>query len=194
MQLADQGDPCIGVADSYACSVDHKKGLACRDGKWALWRTCKGEGGCTWKNKNKVECDATAADNGDPCGSAGSVACSSDKKALLICRAEKFEMYKACRGPSGCVVKSQAGGPSTASPTTLPTALPTASPTQRSADCDNSTGQEGDACDVQEDRICSVDRESQLVCHGPKYVKEKECRRAGGCLFVSHGSPPKCDF
>jgi hypothetical protein len=178
-QLAEEAEACIGVVESYACSVDHKKGLVCRDGRWALWRTCKGPDGCTWKGKSNVECDATAADASDPCGVAGSVACSSDKKSLLICRNDKFETYKACRGPNGCVIKKGGGAPSAGA---------------RAADCDNSVGQEGDACDVMDDKICAVDRKSQLICRGSKYVKDKDCHREGGCLFVSHQVPPKCDY
>lgn len=170
MQLAEEGETCLGTADTYACSLDHKKGLACRDGRWALWRTCKGPDGCTWKNKSNVECDSTYADVGDPCTGSGNVACGTEKKSLYVCRGDKFEVYKSCRGPLGCTVKDKL------------------------ADCDDSVAAESDPCDVQEERVCTVDHKAQLVCRASKYVKEKDCKREGGCAFVSRTSPPKCDF
>jgi hypothetical protein len=170
MQLAEEGDACLGGAETYACAVDHQRALSCHGGKWTLWRSCKGEGGCAWKGRSNVECDSTIADIGDPCTTAGNVACSPDGKNIYVCRGDKFDTYKGCRGDKGCRV------------------------TDRVAECDTSLAAEGDACDVAEDRVCTVDKKSVLVCRGGKLLKEKDCRRDGGCLFIAHGVTPKCDF
>jgi hypothetical protein len=108
--LADRGDPCDVTDD--ACSTDHKAELRCQAGHFATIATCKGPDGCTLTPAKKGEgytlsCDDHVADVGDPCFDSERTACSSDKKALLTCTAQRFVVDKACK--KGCTVKKLVG-------------------------------------------------------------------------------------
>ena len=104
--LADRGDPCNGTDD--ACSTDHNAELRCQAGHFVVTATCKGPDGCTLTPAKKGEgytlsCDDHVADVGDPCFDTERTACSSDKKTLLTCTAQRFAVDHACKG--GCTVR-----------------------------------------------------------------------------------------
>ncbi len=109
--LADRGDPCDVTDD--ACSTNHREELRCQAGHFAVIATCKGPDGCTLTPAAKkgdgytLSCDDHVADVGDPCFDAQRTACSSDKKALLTCTAQRFVVHKACK--KGCTVKKLVG-------------------------------------------------------------------------------------
>jgi hypothetical protein len=108
--LADRGDPC-DIKDD-ACSTDHKAELRCQAGHFAVLATCKGPDGCTLTPAKKGEgytlsCDDHVADVGDPCFDSERTACSSDRKALLTCTAQRFAVHHACK--KGCSVKKLVG-------------------------------------------------------------------------------------
>ncbi len=107
---ADPKDPCDEADD--ACSTDHKSELRCQAGHYAVISTCKGPDGCTLTPSGKgagyvMSCDDHVADVGDPCFASDRMACSSDKKALLTCNAQRFVVDHACK--KGCVVRKLAG-------------------------------------------------------------------------------------
>jgi hypothetical protein len=54
--------------------------------------------------ENKVEfvCDDSIAKEGDACDTNGEEACAMDKKAILVCSANKFGKPRPCPGPKGC--------------------------------------------------------------------------------------------
>jgi len=62
---------------------------------------CRGMHGCR-KQFDKIECDDTLANLGDPCDTEGDISCSVDKTALLTCKGSKMTHTKNCRG--GCSV------------------------------------------------------------------------------------------
>jgi hypothetical protein len=108
--LAELSDPC-NVNDD-ACSTDHKVELRCQAGKFAVVATCKGPDGCTLTplktgSGYTLSCDDHVADVGDPCFDTERTACSSDKKALLTCTAQRFVVHRACK--RGCTVKKLVG-------------------------------------------------------------------------------------
>jgi hypothetical protein len=110
--LADPGDPCDVTDD--ACSTDHKAELRCQAGRFAVIATCKGADGCTLTpaparkhGGYTLSCDDHVADVGDPCFDTERTACSSDKKALLTCTAQRFAVDHACK--RGCAVKKVVG-------------------------------------------------------------------------------------
>jgi DNA-directed RNA polymerase subunit RPC12/RpoP len=107
---AELGDPCDTTESS--CSTDHKAELFCRAGKYEVGATCKGPDGCTLTPLGKdrgytLSCDDHIADVGDPCFGSDRVACSSDKRSLLACTAQRFAVDRACR--KGCVVEKLVG-------------------------------------------------------------------------------------
>jgi hypothetical protein len=81
--LSSVGDACDEIGD-YACAVDKKAALSCKDNKFVVEETCKGERACTLK-KDGLYCDNDISDLGDPCHSVGDYACTSDKKLALKC-------------------------------------------------------------------------------------------------------------
>jgi hypothetical protein len=168
-ELAAEGDACMSASsENYACSVDNKSGLVCKDGKFVLWRACKGPQGCVVR-ADRIECDNTYADPGDPCGTAGSFACSVDKKLALVCKEGKYFVDSACRGPEACRVGTQA----------------------RKLECDDSVANEGDPCDTEREVTCSEDHKSELVCTNLKWTKKLDCTRKDGCVY-QRNAPPLC--
>jgi hypothetical protein len=108
--LGQVGEPCLNGSggENYACGTDMKSQLVCTSGKWATNSTCKGPGGCKVTG-NLVHCDDDFADIGDQCQSNASDAnysCTPDKKAMVVCTANKFTMWEVCKGPKGCHIES----------------------------------------------------------------------------------------
>lgn len=108
--LGQVGEPCLNGSggENYACGTDMKSQLVCQNGKWALNSTCKGPAGCKVTG-TLVHCDDDFADIGDTCQSNASDAnysCTPDKKAMVVCTANKFQMWEACTGPKGCHIES----------------------------------------------------------------------------------------
>jgi hypothetical protein len=108
--LADPDDPC-NITDD-ACSTDHTAELRCEAGHFAVLATCKGPDGCTLAPSKAgdgytLSCDDHIAEVGDPCFDAQRTACSSDKKALLTCTAQRFVVAHKCK--AGCTVRKVVG-------------------------------------------------------------------------------------
>ena len=160
--LASLGDPCMNglngpTKNNYACGIDHRSALVCRDGHFALWRYCKAANGCQLLN-DKIDCDNTLGDPGDPCGTTGSFVCNLEHSALLMCRDERLALVSTCRGPKGCYLLAD-----------------------RKNHCDDSEALMGDPCDTQGEVACSMDRKTELVCRDGAYVKKYDCKRKDGC-------------
>lgn len=148
------GDPCSTDDEGVAqCASDKKSRLVCKGGRYALER-CRGPQGCT-ESGEKVDCDATLAEEGDECASSDDTpfyACSVDKGKSLVCRGGKLVVDEYCRGPSGC----DASG--------------------AEVKCDRGPQSAGDPCGVEGDFECSSDKKSLLTCKDRKWDKEKACR------------------
>jgi hypothetical protein len=102
--VADLGDPCHRDGD-YACAVDKMSAFKCENKKFELVNTCRGKKGCRvmeLPEENQVEfsCDDSFSLENDACHTPGDHACSVDRKAILICKASKYVVDKACAG--GC--------------------------------------------------------------------------------------------
>ncbi len=92
--LADLTDPCEDK-DDLACSMDKKSLYKCDGTKYDIESTCRGPKGCVIEGTN-VRCDHHIAETGDACHTEGAYACTADKKALLVCRGNKFKKEKGC--------------------------------------------------------------------------------------------------
>lgn len=108
--LGKEGEPCLSGSsgENYACGTDMKSELACENGKWVTASTCKGPAGCKVTGL-MVHCDDDFADIGDVCRSNASDAnysCTPDKKAMVVCTANKFNMWEQCTGPRGCHIEN----------------------------------------------------------------------------------------
>jgi hypothetical protein len=109
--VSDPGDPCRAAGD-YACTSDRGMVLRCDANKMVALNTCRGPKACVivpHPADNKVEfvCDDSLAKEGDACDTNGEEACSMDKKAILVCNANKFGSPKACDGPAGCTYEEK---------------------------------------------------------------------------------------
>jgi hypothetical protein len=93
--LQKEGDPCA-TEDSYTCSVDKKRSLVCKGGKFVLDEQCRGPGGCD-STADKVRCDRGAQNVGDPCHKQGDFECSVDGKTMLGCKAGHWAADKKCK-------------------------------------------------------------------------------------------------
>jgi hypothetical protein len=169
-RLAIEGDACQGgPAETYACSTDNKKALVCRDGRYHLWRQCRGPNACSIQGAT-VDCDTSLSEAGDPCGQPGSFTCSVDRKWMFTCKDDHLEAASSCRGPKECVTNAAT----------------------KKVECDDSVALEGDACNHQDGESCSVDSKAMLVCKDHQYVQKRACKRKGGCV-VKNGEI-YCDF
>jgi len=83
-----------------SCTPDGKSLLICKGGKMIVAATCKGMHGCR-EAFNKLECNQTISDLGDPCEDwEGKPACSTDKKTRLVCKNGKMVKDKVCKSCS----------------------------------------------------------------------------------------------
>ena len=152
-----EGDACpLNPPLDYACTADHSRALVCKDGRYGLWRACRGPEGCTVEGGRNVRCDNTLGEPGDPCVQVGTYACSVDRLTMLACDGNTLRPASSCRGPAACRAERDA----------------------RKVDCDDAVAQQGDPCD-QEGRIaCAVDHKAELSCSHGQYDKKRDCRRS----------------
>jgi len=160
--VAELGDACMGTGEQeYACSGDRKRALVCKQGKFAAYLDCRGPAGCAPLGQ-QVSCDNSVAEKGDVCMVTGGSACSVDKKEMLICRDGHFAPYRYCRGQFGCYTRADAPA------------------------CDETLSLEGDPCGLPGYVVCSVDKQSELICQGGAFVKSRACKKTG-CTVVARG-------
>jgi hypothetical protein len=98
--LQAKGDPCKKPG-AFACSADFKQLLQCKDGKFDLYRYCRGATACSIKESGDYNCDESMAELNDPCGVPGMVVCAMDTKSELTCQGGKFVHARDCKR-SGC--------------------------------------------------------------------------------------------
>jgi len=105
--VASKGDPCKSQG-AVACSEDQKLMLTCRDGKFDIYRYCRGQYGCFMKGE-APSCDETLSQDGDPCGIPGQVVCNVDQQSELVCQNGVFSRSRGCK--KGCTVTNRPGRP-----------------------------------------------------------------------------------
>jgi hypothetical protein len=167
-ETAEEGDNClVSASENWACSLDHKTALICKDGKFKLKGNCRGPSACTVKRDwvkmvDTITCDTTLQQKGDPCGRPGSFACTPDFKQMLQCRDGVFDIYRYCRGQNGCTLKEK----------------------EDQFFCDESISELNDPCGRPGSYACSVDGKMELICQGGKFVRSRDCKRMG-CHLTS---------
>ena len=161
--VASEGDSCMGASeDEYACSVDKKRAVVCRNGKFAPYMECRGTSGCALLGK-QIACDTSVAAKNDPCKAQGASACSDDQKEMLVCRDGKFAHYRYCRGKAGCYFQDTAPA------------------------CDETRSEDGDECGIAGYVVCSVDGKSELICQTGRFMFSRTCRTGCTVLGTGHG-------
>ena len=105
--VAEKDDTCK-TQGAVACGGDQKHMLVCRDGKFVLYRYCRGQYGCFNKGETP-SCDETLSLAGDPCGIPGQVVCSVDGKTELVCQGGVFTKSITCK--TACTVTNRPGRP-----------------------------------------------------------------------------------
>ncbi|HSY23960.1 MAG TPA: hypothetical protein VK841_17650 [Polyangiaceae bacterium] len=159
---AAPGDPCPPSPPvDYACTADARAALACKDGRFALWRHCRGKEGCSIAAGHHLNCDTTLGEPGDECEASGTYSCSTDGKQMLVCDGKALAITSSCGGANGC--RFDRG--------------------EHKVDCDDSFAREGDRCDRPDRIACGPNGETELVCENgdagaPVYTKKRECRRS----------------
>jgi hypothetical protein len=157
--LAQEGDHCPRpLPADFACSADRARALVCKNGRFELWRNCRGAQGCAVAADRHLDCDTTLGEVGDPCERIGTYACSLDARAMLLCDGRALGQTSTCRGANGCRFDRDT----------------------HKVDCDDRVASEGDICDQPNRITCSADAHVELVCDpgvAHKYVKKRECRR-----------------
>jgi hypothetical protein len=95
--LGEPGDPC-GEPGKYACASDGRAMLQCDGGVLASASSCRGPAGChIERDTRKVDCDDTLADEGDPCDQPRRIACTTDRKAEVVCQDGGYAKKRDCR-------------------------------------------------------------------------------------------------
>jgi hypothetical protein len=169
--LASVGDVCDEPGD-YACQMDMKAALSCKDFKWTVEETCRGASACTLK-KDGLTCDNDVSDQGDPCHTNGDYACTSDKVMALRCVNNVMTPLNACRGVKGCRVHEM--------------------PEQKKIEfvCDDALAMLGDPCDENGEEACTMDKKALLKCANNKFAAHASC--PGGCSFDANGEHFTCE-
>jgi hypothetical protein len=105
--LGQAGDACT-TPKAKACAVDGSAALWCEGGSLVELYACRGEKRCSAAG-GKLNCDQTTARAGDRCDRRldGHIACSEDRKQLLVCRAERFQLSEKCKPNSECLVSGK---------------------------------------------------------------------------------------
>lgn len=103
--VANVGEVCKSPG-ARACGPDGKQMVTCQDGKFVLYRQCRGKGGCAFADE-LVTCDQTQAQEGDACSVQGQVVCALDGQTELVCQGSTFLRSRTCK--KGCAVKSGGG-------------------------------------------------------------------------------------
>jgi hypothetical protein len=105
--LADKNDPCK-TEGAVSCSSDGREMVICHEGRYAAYRFCRGQYGCSLKNE-VPQCDETLSVENDPCGLPNYVVCSVDGQSELVCQGSTFQRSRPCR--KGCTVTNRPGRP-----------------------------------------------------------------------------------
>lgn len=152
-----------------AC-LDGRTAAVCVDARWET-ETCSGATGCLSVGLLAGGTCATDGNReGEPCpGQEGNPACTSDKKAALVCVAKHWKKTDDCSGEQGCV--RIPGG----------------------TRCDQGTQPEGARCAAQSEGsgACTPDRKKLLRCKSGVLVAVSTCNGAGGCRQM--GDQLSCD-
>ncbi len=160
--LAADGDPCSRSPPlDFACTTDLANALVCKEGRFGLWRRCRGPQGCQVVGGRNVHCDTSLGAPDDPCERAGTFACTVDRKTMLQCDGKTLAPSSSCRGDKGCSMEQGEGG---AEPHKI--------------DCDDRIALEGDPCTQARRITCAVDHKEELVCDGKRFERKRECRRS----------------
>jgi hypothetical protein len=170
--LSSAGDSCDEIGD-YACTLDKKAALFCRDNLFVVEETCKGPKACGLKTDG-LYCDNDISDPGDPCHTPGDYACTSDKKLALKCSDSRTMVpLNSCKGAKACRVLEI--------------------PEQKRVEfiCDDAVADVNDPCDEDGEEACTVDRKGLLKCSHNTFQSQTAC--AGGCSFDSKGDKFACD-
>lgn len=146
------------------CGVDRASVVQCQNGQWVLLQSCPGARGCGVES-GMLRCDSmpgaaapAASAAGEACAAEGGYGCTSDRRALTICRGGRTVIASTCRGQRGCSVG-------------------------QAVDCDHSVAAPGDPCESSTEIACSTDRRALLRCNGSVYQMAEPCRNA--CLSTS---------
>ncbi len=157
--VAQEGDRCPRqLPADYACTTDGARALICKNGRFDVWRNCRGARRCAVAVDRHLDCDTTLGEPGDPCEAMGTYACSVDAHAMLLCDGRALVVTSSCRGPDGCRFDRET----------------------HKVDCDDRQAAEGDPCDRPNRITCGLDGKLELVCDPGgehKYMRKRECRR-----------------
>src|SRR5262249_32861113 len=83
---------------TYACSSDKRGMLLCDGNVLTTASSCRGPQGCSIeRDARKVDCDDGIALEGDPCDQPKRITCTVDRKAELVCTANKYARKRECR-------------------------------------------------------------------------------------------------
>jgi hypothetical protein len=162
------GKPCNARKDTALCSGP-QAWLSCEGETWVA-EDCLGPRGCAVSG-DTVSCDTTLANEGTRCTQAADVACTPDRKSMLLCAGGKWTVTDRCLGPDAC----------------------RAAP--RSVDCDSSVGAEGDICTIDPASktvgyACTTDARAVLTCKDRKWKKVESCLGPKAC---TNGATIECD-
>jgi hypothetical protein len=91
-----EGDKCT-TDSTYTCSMDKKRSLMCKGGKYVIDEHCRGPAGCN-SSGEKIKCDRGPQNIGEPCHKADDYECGTDGKTMMVCQSSKWAVEKKCPG------------------------------------------------------------------------------------------------
>ncbi len=162
----------VATAAMFLVGCKHKVGQKCSPGKeycspeGALFcgedgtlklMPCHGPKGCK-ATAGKVSCDTSTVVVGEGCNTPEDYfECTTDKKAVAVCKSEKWVNEATCKGVKGC--RSSSDGIS----------------------CDSTTADTGDECHTNGNYACTPAKDQLLQCTDNAFAILSSCRGPAGC-------------
>jgi hypothetical protein len=163
--------PKVGGKCKTGQSFCTKEGaLLCGDDNKFVATGCHGPGGCV-QTGSTASCDMSVAVAGDPCEEGtNNIACSTDKKAELDCKGNKWVVGATCKGAKGCELKDD------------------------ELFCDHTLGDKDDPCHRDGQIACTMDKTFILRCEGLVFRAIDSCRGPKACTFEEHPERQLIEF
>lgn len=169
--LATGCKPKVGAKCTKGTSFCTKEGgaLFCgEDGKLAAMG-CGGPKACVQQGK-VAACDTSLSVAGDGCEDNDNIACSTDKKSELDCKAHTWVVGATCKGAKGCETKGD------------------------ELFCDHTIADKDDPCHRDGQIACTTDKSLILRCTNNVMTAIDSCRGPKSCTFEEQPAAQRIEF
>ena len=169
--LATGCKPKLGAKCTAGTSFCTKAGgaLFCGEDNKLVATGCGGPKGCVQQGK-VAACDTSLSVAGDACEDNDNIACSTDKRSELDCKAHTWVVGATCKGAKGCETKSD------------------------ELFCDHTIADKDDPCHRDGQIACTTDKALILRCTNSVMTAIDACRGPKSCTFEEQPAAQRIEF